>query len=210
MTALPVTFQFERPTLLFARPTCFVPSSSHQSVLVSLPSSFLPTSAITSTAHVYHKSLTAFLRINPKFPLTAAALRVIHEVIPTPAAEHTPTRKHANRLCFIGENGAPGGIRTPDLLVRGRKRRTTANNTSRQEPTKSANHANDFLFVLDCFVPSSRTITRTISARAFAFAWTIRGGSSNFDETEMLDDSPNGGVLQPYGKPLVEQRSGDR
>jgi hypothetical protein len=41
--------------------------------------------------------------------------------------------------------------------------RTTPNNSSRQHPTKSAKSATRIRLTLDSFVPSSRTITRTIS-----------------------------------------------
>ena len=40
------------------------------------------------------------------------------EVYPQQNASRALFAEMRNRLCFIGENGAPGGIRTPDLLVR--------------------------------------------------------------------------------------------
>jgi hypothetical protein len=65
----------------------------------------------------------------------------------------------------IGENGAPGGTRTPDLLVRRGNTHYTRYNTNTQEPIESAREGKSSRLLLYRLVPRSRTITRTISAR---------------------------------------------
>ena len=68
-------------------------------------------------------------------------------------------------LRFMVKSGAPGGTRTPDLLVRRGISRYTPTNTSLQGPIKSARKRDCFRTVSAALVPNSRTITRTISAR---------------------------------------------
>jgi DNA-directed RNA polymerase subunit RPC12/RpoP len=55
----------------------------------------------------------------------------------------------------------PRGLETPDLLVRRAIQGYRANNANTQEPMKSVQDGSRFRTVLDGFVPSSRTITRT-------------------------------------------------
>jgi hypothetical protein len=64
------------------------------------------------------------------------------------------------------EHGAPGGIRTPELLVRRRITRTTANDSSTQGPKESTRDGHRFRLVSVAVVPCSRTITRTIHGHA--------------------------------------------
>jgi hypothetical protein len=59
------------------------------------------------------------------------------------------------------KNGAPGGTRTPDLLVRREKIGHTANNTRVQGAMKSTKRGDSFHSVSLGVPPSSRTFTRT-------------------------------------------------
>jgi hypothetical protein len=64
----------------------------------------------------------------------------------------------------MGErNGAPGGTRTPDLLVRRENLRYTPYNSNRKEPMKSTGRVKTFRMVSAAIGHRSRTITRTIS-----------------------------------------------
>ena len=60
------------------------------------------------------------------------------------------------------KSGAPGGTRTPDLLVRRGISRYTPTHAVQQEPMKSTRRHNSSRTVLAALVPRSRTITRTI------------------------------------------------
>ncbi|SRR6266478_1089005 len=62
------------------------------------------------------------------------------------------------------ENGAPGGTRTPDLLVRRGISHYTPTHASLNQPIESTSEGNSLRLLLYPVVPRSRTITRTISA----------------------------------------------
>src|SRR5258708_34879668 len=60
------------------------------------------------------------------------------------------------------KSGAPGGTRTPDLLVRRGISHYTPTHAVQQEPIESARESNSFRLLLYPVVPRSRTNTRTI------------------------------------------------
>ena len=90
-------------------------------------------------------------------------------------AKHKP-------LFLLFKSGAPGGTRTPDLLVRRRNSRATANDTNRKQPKESTKSASGFRSVLAAVAPCSRTITRTILAITIALAdsaaWSYSPGAA--------------------------------
>ena len=61
----------------------------------------------------------------------------------------------------LQKNGAPGGTRTPDLLVRRGISHYTPTHAVQEEPIESARESNSFRLLLYRRVPRSRTITRT-------------------------------------------------
>src|SRR5260370_37057772 len=62
----------------------------------------------------------------------------------------------------IEKSGAPGGTRTPDLLVRRGISHYTPTHAVQQESIESAREGDSFRLLLYRVVPRSRTITRTI------------------------------------------------
>jgi len=69
-----------------------------------------------------------------------------------------------------GLSGAPGGTRTPDLLVRRGISRTTPAHSRRQQPMKSTREGNWFRLVSAGVGQGSRTLTRTLLALPYSCA----------------------------------------